>query len=216
MKGSKYYLLLVRVLLLVLSAVSAGSIVQRVRAWRSAAPPQVELVPEPPRVALSAPQTLEQYRSIPGRDIFNPPRQVQPAAAPPASPLPFKLLGVAVSDHPASSYCVVEDAKSHKQTVYRSGSTIEGSDAQVVSVHWDRVVVLRGGVEEMLYLHTAQDLGKKEAPSFLGTDPLRSAVTAPAVGAGPKSARPRPQPALDASPAPAPRPIKPRRQYRSE
>lgn len=222
MKGSKYYLVALQVFLLALAGFSAVSIAGTVRVWRSSAPPRVELVPPPPPVAPAAPQAVEHYRVISRRDIFNPAPQVQPAVAAPAEPMPVKLLGVAIHEDPASSYCVVEDLKSHKQAVYRTGSTFEGTSTKLLSVHWDRIVVLRGGVEETLALQAAPAPagdGAARSPAAAAAGPAAGAAEGvPSQPAGVAPARRRGQVAADAAQTPVPtrRPVKSRRQYRAE
>lgn len=167
--GSPKYLVAVNLSLLALTAYAASSVVNTAIAARLLPPPSVELPPPPVPAAPQPPRLLPDYERIYNPGIFNavPPEQPVAAAPPPESPLPVKLLGVAVHDDPAASYCILEDQKTHKQAIYRTGRPVEGADAEVKSIGWDRVILLRGGREEVLTMSSAQPTPATAAPADL-------------------------------------------------
>lgn len=151
---SPYYLVAVNLVLLALAAYSASAVVSTAIASRLIPPPQVELSPPPDALAPAPPKKLDHYASIYRPGIFGPPEEAKAAAPPPteAPPPNLKLNGVSVHDD-GSSFCIIEDQKSHKQSLYRIGTTVEGTDAKVKEVTWDRCVLDRGG--KMLVLEFA-------------------------------------------------------------
>lgn len=156
MSISSNYLVAVNLVLLTLAAYSASSITNTLIAARLTPPPRVELSAAPPPAPVEGVKSATYYRSIAGRDIFNPVPQKVSEPAPLPKDLTVKLLGVAVHDDAQSSYCVIEDQKLHKQGVYRTGALLEGTDATVQSIEWDRVVLLRGGRQEVVEMQAPQ------------------------------------------------------------
>lgn len=186
MSISSNYLVAVNLVLLTLAAYSASSITNTVIAARLIPPPEVELSPAPPPVQVEAARSASVYKSIPGRDIFNPAPQKVVEAPPMPKDLTVKLLGVAVHDDPSSSYCVIEDQKQRKQGVYRVGATLEGTDAQVQSIEWGRVILLRDGRQEVVEIESPQSGPSSSSGLSSRTDSSRAASS----GSSPSSSSP--------------------------
>jgi general secretion pathway protein C len=108
--------------------------------------------PPPPAIEKAKPASY--YALIHQRDIFN---SVKPPEATPApavavkTQLKVKLWGVAVRG--PRSHCVIEDqsARPPKQELYKIGDTVAGV-AKVKAIEWDKVILERDGVEEILEL----------------------------------------------------------------
>lgn len=154
MTFSPQYLVAANLLLLALVAYSASSLVSTVIAGRLRPPTRVQLSAPPPPSVQEAVKPASHYAKIADRDIFN---SVKPAAAappppPPAPPPNLKLWGVAVHTDPAASYAIIEDQKVRKQALYGIDDTIEGTDTKVKEITWDRVVLTRGGQDQVLDL----------------------------------------------------------------
>ncbi len=71
-----------------------------------------------------------------------------PAMAAPRVPLNQTLLGTMVGSD-EESYAVIEDAKTHEQLLYRIGDPL-GEDGKIARISRNRVVVRRGGENEIL------------------------------------------------------------------
>jgi general secretion pathway protein C len=168
-------LVAVNLVLLALAAYSASAIVGTALEGWLMRPPEVDLSPPPPPLPPEEKKASSYYAKINTRDIFNsakpaPPPAAAPAA-PPAAPLKLKLWGVALHER-GNSYCIVEDLAQRKQDLYRLGDAI--SDATVKAIEWDRVVLNRGGQDEILQLETTAGAG---AP---GGAPAAQAFSRPA------------------------------------
>ena len=161
---SARYLVVVNLLLLALAAYSASAIVGTALGERLRPPPEAELSPPPPPIPAEAKKPASHYALIHRRDIFNSAKPApKPVAKPaPLTPLKLKLWGVALHDS-SDSYCIIEDLKKRKQGLYRIGDKVPG-DATVNVIEWDRVVLSRGGKDEILELATRKGgaAGKKK------------------------------------------------------
>lgn len=175
---SPRYLVAVNLVLLALAAYSSSAIVgTALEGWLMRAP-EVDLSPPPPPLPPEEKKPASYYATINTRDIFNSakpaPAAVAPPPAPPAAPLKLKLWGVALHER-GDSYCIVEDQTQRKQDLYRVGDAI--SDATVKAIEWDRVVLERGGREEILPL----DVVASVAPGAMPVPQTFSRPAAPGV-----------------------------------
>jgi len=105
----------------------------------------------PPEALASTPRSegrplgpLESYSVIATRDVFNPAAAADNRSAAEG----LRLWGVGV--HGKQSRAVIEDQETHRQELYRVGQEIHG--ARIVSIGWDRVTLVRNGVESTLEL----------------------------------------------------------------
>lgn len=179
MKFSPQYLVVVNLLLLALAAYSAASIVDTLIAGRMMPKLQVELSPRPAVPEPQPPKEVAFYKKVTERDIFN--SAVEPTPAPVPTPgltdLQVKLIGIAVFRDPQYSNCVIEDNKSKKQSFYRIGSQIEGTDARIKMIEWNRVIVVRGdGRDQFLELPKVQEpldsIAANLSPSAVASGPI--------------------------------------------
>jgi len=154
MTFSPQYLVAANLLLLALVAYSASSVVGTVLAGRLAPGVHVDLSPPPEAIPNEPAKPLRYYEVISQRDIFNSAKLTEPtpAPAPQAPPPDLTLWGVALRQNAGSSYCIIEDKKARKQSVYRKGETIEGTDLTVKSIEWQSVVLDRSGQDLVLKL----------------------------------------------------------------
>lgn len=153
MKLSSRHLVWVNLLLLTLVAYLAAASVSRVVAGYLTPAPVVRLRPPPPPIAKPPKRPLAAYAAISTRDIFNPSKPVEEVkveAPPPPTKLNLKLWGVSIHSQ-GRSHCVIEDLTTRKQEVYRIGDTVPGP-AVVKQIEWERVILERGGFEEILEL----------------------------------------------------------------
>jgi general secretion pathway protein C len=98
------------------------------------------------------------YAAIYERDVFN---ATHRATAPDGSgdvraeakrtDLNVKLWGTAIDSDPRASHAIIEDLATRAQALYRIGDTVLDV-ATLTRVEWDRVVLERDGVEEVLDL----------------------------------------------------------------
>jgi len=94
------------------------------------------------------------YDTIVQRDVFNPgaaPAPEAPSETAKRTDLNVKLWGTAVANDPAESYAIIEDLAGREQHLYRVGDSVLDA-ATLHRVEWDRVVLMRDGVEEVLDL----------------------------------------------------------------
>ena len=105
----------------------------------------------PPEALASTPRQggrplgpLESYSVIAARDVFNPAAAADNRSAAEG----LRLWGVGV--HGKQSRAVIEDQETHRQELYRVGEEIHG--ARITSIGWDRVTLMRNGVESTLEL----------------------------------------------------------------
>ena len=105
----------------------------------------------PPEALASAPRPegrslgpLESYSVIAARDVFNPAAAADNRSAAEG----LRLWGVGV--HGKQSRAVIEDRETHRQELYRVGEEVHGT--RIVSIGWDRVTLVRNGVESTLEL----------------------------------------------------------------
>jgi general secretion pathway protein C len=89
------------------------------------------------------PGPLESYAVIAARDVFNPlpdaDRRLTDG---------LKLWGVGL--HGARGHAVIEDVEARRQELYHVGDTVRG--ARIAAIAWDRVTLVRDGVEATLEL----------------------------------------------------------------
>jgi general secretion pathway protein C len=149
MTFSPQYLIAANLLLLALVAYSASSIVGTVIATRLAPGVRVDIAPPPEVIPNEAPKPASYYALVGNRDIFNSVKLAEPtpAPAPEAPPPDLALWGVALHERTGSSYCIIDDKKAKKQTLYRVGDVIEGTDFKVKAIEWKSVTLERGGKE---------------------------------------------------------------------
>jgi len=198
MKFSPQYLVVVNLLLLALAAYSASSIIDTLIAGRLMPKPSVELSDKPAVPPVQPPKDVAFYRKVTERDIFN--SALAPTPAPTAAATiwqaPVKLIGVAVFRDPQYSNCVLEDLKSHKQSIYRIGNQIDGTDAVVKAIEWDRVIIEQGGQPRYLELPKAPEA----ASSVTANLSPSTAASGPAPpGAGGPQSKPANQMAKEAA-----------------
>jgi len=154
MKFSPRYLVGVNLVLLALVAYFGAATVSSAIAARLSPPPDVRLSAPPPPSKEQSKRPLSYYAAIQSRDLFN---SVAPAPAeepPPPPPKPtelrLKLWGVAVREG-GGSYCIIEDLATRQQELYKVDDVV-GQVATVKKVEWQRVIIERDGVEEILQL----------------------------------------------------------------
>jgi len=156
---------MVNLILLALAAYSASGIVGTAIAAKLIPPLDVELSPPPLPIAAEQPKPASHYALIHQRDIFNSAKPAETPAVvepPKKTQLKLKLWGVAVRGG-GGSYCVIEDQNTRKQELFRINDTVAGV-ATVKSVEWDRVILTRDGVDEILEL-IPDASGKPGAPA---------------------------------------------------
>jgi len=98
-------------------------------------------------VAPANKRALAYYAPITAKDIFNPPRAVEPDAPPQAAPLNAKLLGTAPGAG-IDSFAIIQDEANKTQQLYRVGDKLQ--NRTLTGVEWDRVVLRSGQGEEVL------------------------------------------------------------------
>jgi general secretion pathway protein C len=81
-----------------------------------------------------------------------------PAMSPPSVPLNQTLLGTMVGSDD-ESYAVIEDNKTREQLLYRIGDIL-GEDARITKISRNKVVVRRGGEEEILEVSLSPEENK--------------------------------------------------------
>jgi general secretion pathway protein C len=155
MKIAPRHFLWINLVLLGLVAYWGAAVVSTAVAARLSLPPQVRLSQPPPPIAREPRRPASYYANISTRDIFNStkPEPEKPPEPPKPTELKLKLWGVAVHTD-GSSYCIIEDLTTHKQDLYHVHDKVPGN-ATVKSVEWDRIVLDRGGQEEILELASA-------------------------------------------------------------
>ncbi len=165
-------LIALNLLLLATIAFFAARIASTVVAARLATPaaraPSAAAAP----VAAGAVEPESAYAVIAERDVFNAVKHAggadADASATPAeykrSDLNLKLWGTALARDPAQSYAIIEDQAARRQNLYRVGDTVL-EVATLARVEWDRVVLSRDGVEEVLDISSARASGKDAAPA---------------------------------------------------
>jgi general secretion pathway protein C len=164
---SAQYLVAVNLLLLALVAYSASSIVGTVIATRLSPGVRVDIAPPPEPIPDEPPKPATYYALVSNRDIFNSVKPVEPTPAPVAEAPPpdLSLWGIALHPRKGSSYCIIDDKKARKQTLYRIGDTIEGTDLRVKAIGWKSATLERSGKELVLPL---QEPGGASAPTMAG------------------------------------------------
>jgi general secretion pathway protein C len=175
---SPRYLVAVNLVLLALAAYSASAIVgTALEGWLMRAP-EIDLSPPPPPLPPEEKKSAAHYARIKTRDIFNSVKPVEappPApAAPPLAPLKLKLWGVALHDR-GDSYCIIEDQSLRKQELYRVNDSISG--ATIKSIEWDRVVLNRGGQDEILQLESTVATGAAQPAQHAFARPVPLGTT---------------------------------------
>jgi general secretion pathway protein C len=137
--------------LLATAAFFAASSVNAMIATRLLPPLPTETSTAPPAGSAGTPP-LSRYSAIAERDVFNPPRAVEPRAvesAPTAAALNARLLGTAPGEG-VDSFAILEDGTSRKQELFRVGDRFQ--DRTLARVAWDHVVLRAGEREEILKL----------------------------------------------------------------
>jgi general secretion pathway protein C len=157
MKISPRHLVWVNLVLLALVAYWGASTVSTAIAAKLTPPLEVHLSQAPPPIAKEPHRPVSYYASIHTRDIFNStkPEEVKPPEPPKPTECKVKLWGVVVHNDGSSSYAIIEDLAAHKQDVYKVGE-MAANCGTVKSVEWDRVILDRGGRDEILDLVNAQ------------------------------------------------------------
>lgn len=154
MKFSPRYLAGVNLVLLALVAYFGAATVSGAIAARLAPPPDVHLSPPPPPPKAQNKRPLSYYAAIGRRDLFNSVAPTPPDAPPTPPPKPtelrLRLWGVAVREA-GDSYCIIEDLTTRQQELYRVNDVV-AQVATVKKVEWQRVILERDGVEEILEL----------------------------------------------------------------
>jgi general secretion pathway protein C len=179
MKLTPRHLVWINLLLLTAVAYLAAAAVSKAIAARLVPPPAVRLKPPPTPIAKPPKRPLAAYAAITTRDIFNPAKPVEEVkveAPPPPTKLNLKLWGVSIHSK-GRSHCVIEDLSTRKQEVYRIGDTVPGP-AVVKAIEWERVVLDRGGFEEVLEL--AQPSGASGVAGMGAARPVLTASLPPA------------------------------------
>jgi len=174
MKISPRHLVWVNLLLLALVAYWGAATVSTAIAAKLTPPPEVHLNPPPAPIKVEPHRPSSFYASISNRDIFNSvkPEPEKPPAPPPPTECKLKLWGVSVNINGAS-YSVIEDLVTHKQDLFRVNEKAGG--CTIKAVEWDRVILDRGGQDEILEL--AQPAGGTGIPR-----PAPAVAAAPAPG----------------------------------
>lgn len=169
MKFSPRYLAGVNLLLLALVAYFGAATVSSAIAARLAPPLDVRISPPPPPLKAQNKRPSSYYAAISRRDLFNSvaptPEEAPPTPPPKPTELRLRLWGVAVRDT-GDSYCIIEDLTTRQQELYRVNDVV-AQVATVKKVEWQRVILERDGVEEILQLE----------------DPTAVASSVPRVGA---------------------------------
>jgi len=158
MKLSPRHLVWVNLVLLALVAYWGASTTSTAIAAKLTPPPDIRVSPPPPPLPKEPHRPATYYAAIHVRDIFNStkPEEEKPKEPPPKpTELKLKLWGVSVHADGASSRCIIEDLTTHKQDVYAMNETVPGN-ATVKQIEWDRVILDRGGQDEILDLATPQ------------------------------------------------------------
>lgn len=111
----------------------------------------------PPAAPVAAAQPESAYALIYERDIFNAVKGTAPTSGAHAkrTDLNVKLWGTAIGTDPASSYAIIEDLATRRQALYRVGDSILDT-ATLTRVEWSRVILTRGGEEEVLEISSAR------------------------------------------------------------
>lgn len=156
MKISPRQLVWVNLVLLALVAYWSASTVSTAIAAKLVPSAEIRLSQPPPPIAREPRRAASYYAVINTRDIFNStkPEPEKPPEPPKPTELKLKLWGVAVHTD-GSSYCIIEDLTTHKQDLFRMNDKVPG-EATVKQVEWDRVILDRGGQEEILDLAQPQ------------------------------------------------------------
>src|SRR5262250_775659 len=157
MKLSPRHLIWVNLVLLALVAYWGAATASTAISSRLNPPPEVHLSAPPPPIAREPHRPATYYAAIHVRDVFNStkPEEEKPKEPPKPTELKLKLWGVSVHGDGTSSRCIIEDLTTHKQDVYSIHEAVPGN-ATVKQVEWDRVILDRGGQDEILELATPQ------------------------------------------------------------
>jgi general secretion pathway protein C len=154
-------LIALNLLLLAMIAFFAARIASTLVASRLAAPPQRPAAAAAPTIASAAVEPESAYALIGERDVFNIVKGEGPATTATnvkRSDLSLKLWGTALAQDPSQSFAIIEDLGARRQMLFRVGDPIL-EVATLVRVEWDRVVLTRGGEEEVLEISSARASG---------------------------------------------------------
>ena len=149
-----------QLVLLAIAAFLSANIVNTVVAGRYRSRPAIAADTQPAETAPAAKRPLAYYSVITDRDIFNPPRANEAAAAAPVSELKAKLLGTAPGAG-MDSYAIIEDDAQKTQQLYRVGDTLQ--ERTLVRVDWGHVTFKGPRGEEVLQLVEATNKGPAPA-----------------------------------------------------
>ncbi len=168
MAFSPQYLVAVNLALLAPVAYLASAIAGTALESRLSPPPIVKLSAPPPPIPPQASRPASYYELIHQRDIFNSvrPEEKSVVAPVPVTPLKLTLWGVALFEN-GGSYCVIEDKQKREQDLYGIGDVVPG-EAEVKAIEWDRVVLNRGGKDEVLEIESASEGGLASRVERLG------------------------------------------------
>ncbi len=136
-----------QLVLLALVALFSATAVNGFVAGALRTPPTLDLSPAPEAESRPVERSLSSYAAITQRDIFNPPKAVEPEAVPQASPLNARLLGTAPGEG-IDSFAILEDGANKIQQLYRVGDRFQ--NRTLASVEWDRVLLRNGSRDEVL------------------------------------------------------------------
>jgi general secretion pathway protein C len=165
-------LVAVNLLLLASIAFFAARIASTLIAARLDIPPPHTAAAAPASAPGAATEPESAYAVVYERDVFTGGKggaRATSSADAKRTDLNVRLWGTAMSNDPAHAFAIIEDQAARRQGLYHVGDVILDV-ATLARVEWDRVVLDRNGVEEVLELSSAR------GPA--------NAATAPATGAG--------------------------------
>jgi general secretion pathway protein C len=159
-------LVAVNLLLLASIAFFAARIASTLIATRLEVPPPHAVAAAPATAPGTATEPESAYAVVYERDAFTGGKgggaRARSSADAKRTDLNVKLWGTAMSNDPAHAFAIIEDQAARRQGLYHVGDVILDV-ATLVRVEWDRVVLDRNGVEEVLELSSAR--GPANAPA---------------------------------------------------
>ena len=151
-------LVAVNLLLLASIAFFAARIASSLIAARLAVPVSQAPAAAPASATAVAADPESAYALVYQRDVFTGGKggaRATSAADAKRTDLNVKLWGTAMSNDPAHAFAIIEDQAARRQGLYHIGDVILDV-ATLTRVEWDRVVLERNGVEEVLELSSAR------------------------------------------------------------
>ncbi|MBI3990844.1 MAG: hypothetical protein HY350_01720 [Candidatus Omnitrophica bacterium] len=150
------------------------------------------IIVEEPAAPLTRPP-IDYYKIITDRQIFGvPSKEPEPDSGKtltekdianlPKTPLQVSLKATIVFDNPALSFAIIEDLKTRKQDIYKIGEKV--IDAEIISIYSDKVVLRRGGKDEILLLFdenvfSTSFTGKPKDPAITSVKPKPAGMVKP-------------------------------------